>query len=171
MRTTHTASPSSEPGCGYNILSIDRTFPTYRARPYYRANTLPHLAHTTSCSATAVYRHHGDNTDWRLLGCVTTHSVSVNAERRLLGVMSSCVADTPPITPARCVAQRDTTDVEERLVDLLNHLRPGDVEHLRNVLLVPPIALEVERARLEIRTHRAIEDDDALTDEIEKGNA
>ena len=53
-------------------------------------------------------------------------------------------------------------------MDLLDHVRAGEVEHLGDVLVPHPVALEVERAGLEIGAHRAVEDDDALAGEVEK---
>ncbi len=42
---------------------------------------------------------------------------------------------------------RVAADRQERLVDLLDHLRPGEVQHFGDVLLPHPVALEIERAQ------------------------
>jgi hypothetical protein len=45
-----------------------------------------------------------------------------------------------------------------------------EIEHFGDVFVPEPVALQIESASLEIGTHRPIEDDDALADEIEEGS-
>ena len=54
-------------------------------------------------------------------------------------------------------------------MDLLDDVRAAEVQHLGDVLVAQPVALQVERAGLEVGAHRAVEDDDAPAGEFEQG--
>jgi hypothetical protein len=60
------------------------------------------------------------------------------------------------------------TDVEKCFVNFLDDIGAAEVENFGNILLAEPISLHVQGAGLEIGAHRAIEDDDALLNQIEK---
>jgi hypothetical protein len=62
-------------------------------------------------------------------------------------------------------------DGEKGLVDLLDHVRPGEVEDFGDVLVPEPVAGQIEGARLEIRPHGAVENDNALPGKFEEGGS
>ena len=72
------------------------------------------------------------------------------------------------LAPKVLVSTRVAADGQERFVDFLNHLRPGEVEHLGDVLLAHPVAVQIEGANLKVGPHRAVEDDDAPAGKFEK---
>jgi hypothetical protein len=47
-------------------------------------------------------------------------------------------------------------------------IRAGEVQHLGDVLVAHPVALKVQRARLEVGPHRPIQDDDATASKFEE---
>ncbi len=53
-------------------------------------------------------------------------------------------------------------DSQERLVDLLNHVRPGLNQHLRAVLLAQIISLQVQIEPVNTGSHRSVEDQNPL---------
>ncbi len=55
------------------------------------------------------------------------------------------------------------TDFKKRLVDLLNHLRAGQVDYFADVFMSEPVPGEVKRASLEVGSHRAVEHNDTFT--------
>jgi hypothetical protein len=63
---------------------------------------------------------------------------------------------------------RVAANFEEILVDFLDNLGACEVEDFRNIFVAEPVALQVEIPLLQIGTHRAVENDDALPDHIEK---
>ena len=54
-------------------------------------------------------------------------------------------------------------------MNLLDQIRPAEVQHFGGVFAAAPVALKIKRALLKVGAHRAVKNDDAPADQIEKG--
>src|SRR5690606_40591920 len=53
-------------------------------------------------------------------------------------------------------------------VDVLDHVRAGEVQHLGAVLLAPEAGLDAELARMDLGAHRAVEQHDSPLQRLEE---
>src|SRR5580658_4120481 len=63
---------------------------------------------------------------------------------------------------------RVAANFKKSLVNLADNIRPAEVENLRGILMAHPVALQIERAQLQIGAHRSSEDNEPLFDQFEK---
>ncbi len=61
------------------------------------------------------------------------------------------------------------TYFEKCFMNLLNHVRPGEVDDFADIFVAEPVALQVEGACLQVGAHSAVEHHDAFLSELDKG--